>query len=85
MSVSLLLGWSMHVRQYLLLIQKLLVLHQIAEQMGRTLQKTSISLQIKERLDFSCAIFDADGNLVANAVSSFFLPFLPSSIYFRPR
>ncbi|KAI1336859.1 Hydantoinase B/oxoprolinase-domain-containing protein [Xylariaceae sp. FL0016] len=39
----------------------------IAEQMGRTLQKTSISLDIKERLDFSCAIFSPDGELVANA------------------
>ncbi|CAJ2501147.1 Uu.00g040000.m01.CDS01 [Anthostomella pinea] len=39
----------------------------IAEQMGRTLQKTSISLNIKERLDFSCAIFSPDGELVANA------------------
>jgi len=39
----------------------------IAEQMGRTLQKTAISTNIKERLDFSCAIFDATGDLVANA------------------
>lgn len=39
----------------------------IAEQMGRTLQKTAISTNIKERLDFSCAIFDKDGDLVANA------------------
>jgi 5-oxoprolinase (ATP-hydrolysing) len=39
----------------------------IAEQMGYALQRTSISTNIKERLDFSCAIFDADGNLVANA------------------
>lgn len=39
----------------------------IAEQMGQTLQKTSISTNIKERLDFSCAIFDPDGGLVANA------------------
>ena len=36
----------------------------IAEQMGRTLQKTSLSLNIKERLDFSCAIFSPDGELV---------------------
>ena len=35
--------------------------------MGRTLQRTSISTNIKERLDFSCAIFGPDGNLVANA------------------
>ncbi|OKL59785.1 hypothetical protein UA08_04737 [Talaromyces atroroseus] len=39
----------------------------IAEQMGRTLQKTSVSTNIKERLDFSCAIFSGDGQLVANA------------------
>ncbi|KAL4787202.1 Hydantoinase B/oxoprolinase-domain-containing protein [Aspergillus varians] len=39
----------------------------IAEQMGRVLQKTSVSTNIKERLDFSCAIFSADGGLVANA------------------
>ncbi|CAG8827948.1 14006_t:CDS:1, partial [Dentiscutata erythropus] len=39
----------------------------IAEQMGNTLQKTAISTNIKERLDFSCALFGADGGLVANA------------------
>lgn len=39
----------------------------IAEQMGRTLQRTSISVNIKERLDFSCALFDPKGGLVANA------------------
>ena len=39
----------------------------IAEQMGRALQRTSISTNIKERLDFSCAIFGPDGGLVANA------------------
>jgi 5-oxoprolinase (ATP-hydrolysing) len=39
----------------------------IAEQMGRTLQMTSVSVSIKERLDFSCAIFGPDGGLVANA------------------
>ncbi|KAK0720641.1 5-oxoprolinase [Lasiosphaeris hirsuta] len=39
----------------------------IAEQMGRSLQKTSVSTNVKERLDFSCAIFDAAGGLVANA------------------
>lgn len=39
----------------------------IAEQMGRALQKTSVSTNVKERLDFSCAIFDANGGLVANA------------------
>ncbi|KAJ3359214.1 hypothetical protein HDU91_004983 [Kappamyces sp. JEL0680] len=36
----------------------------IAEQMGRTMQKTSISTNIKERLDFSCALFGPDGGLV---------------------
>ncbi|PHH64139.1 hypothetical protein CDD81_5014 [Ophiocordyceps australis] len=39
----------------------------IAEQMGRALQKTSVSTNVKERLDFSCAIFDSTGALVANA------------------
>ncbi len=39
----------------------------IAEQMGVTLANTSYSVNIKERLDFSCAIFDARGNLIANA------------------
>ncbi|TAG47582.1 MAG: 5-oxoprolinase [Betaproteobacteria bacterium] len=39
----------------------------IAEQMGVTLANTSYSVNIKERLDFSCAIFDPDANLVANA------------------
>jgi len=39
----------------------------IAEQMGATLANTAYSVNIKERLDFSCAIFDRDGNLVANA------------------
>lgn len=39
----------------------------VAEQMGQTMQKTSISVNIKERLDFSCAVFSADGGLVANA------------------
>ncbi|MCK4378637.1 MAG: hydantoinase B/oxoprolinase family protein, partial [Deltaproteobacteria bacterium] len=39
----------------------------IAEQMGRTLQKTAISTNIKERLDFSCALFGPGGELVANA------------------
>lgn len=39
----------------------------IAEQMGVTLQNTSYSVNIKERLDFSCAIFDQHGQLVANA------------------
>jgi len=39
----------------------------IAEQMGYRLQNTAHSVNIKERLDFSCAIFDAQGELVANA------------------
>ncbi len=39
----------------------------IAEQMGFTLQNTSYSVNIKERLDFSCAVFDQHGQLVANA------------------
>ena len=39
----------------------------IAEQMGVTLQNTAYSVNIKERLDFSCAVFDASGTLVANA------------------
>ncbi len=39
----------------------------IAEQMGVILQNTAYSVNIKERLDFSCAVFDSVGNLVANA------------------
>ena len=39
----------------------------IAEQMGSTLENTSHSVNIKERLDFSCAVFDRDGHLIANA------------------
>jgi len=39
----------------------------IAEQMGRTLQRCSVSVNVKERLDFSCALFGPDGGLVANA------------------
>jgi 5-oxoprolinase (ATP-hydrolysing) len=39
----------------------------IAEQMGATLEKTAYSVNIKERLDFSCALFNANGELVANA------------------
>jgi 5-oxoprolinase (ATP-hydrolysing) len=38
----------------------------IAEQMGLQLQNTAYSVNIKERLDFSCALFDAEGNLIAN-------------------
>jgi 5-oxoprolinase (ATP-hydrolysing) len=39
----------------------------IAEQMGVALQNTAYSVNIKERLDFSCALFDAEGSLIANA------------------
>ncbi|HSH20959.1 MAG TPA: hydantoinase/oxoprolinase family protein, partial [Draconibacterium sp.] len=39
----------------------------IAENMGALLQRTSLSVNIKERLDFSCALLDAEGRLVANA------------------
>ena len=39
----------------------------IAEQMGLRLESTAQSVNIKERLDFSCALFDPDGNLIANA------------------
>ncbi|MGH7043198.1 MAG: hydantoinase B/oxoprolinase family protein, partial [Acetobacteraceae bacterium] len=39
----------------------------VAEQTGAVLQNTAMSVNIKERLDFSCAVFDAEGRLVANA------------------
>jgi len=39
----------------------------IAEQMGVTLQRTALSVNVKERLDFSCAVFTPEGELVANA------------------
>ncbi len=39
----------------------------VAEQMGVRLQSTAHSVNIKERLDFSCAVFDAEGGLIANA------------------
>jgi 5-oxoprolinase (ATP-hydrolysing) len=39
----------------------------IAEQMGAVLENTAASVTIKERLDFSCAVFDRDGDLIANA------------------
>jgi len=39
----------------------------IAEQMGTTLRRTALSTNVKERLDFSCAVFTPDGNLVVNA------------------
>jgi 5-oxoprolinase (ATP-hydrolysing) len=48
----------------------------IAEQMGRALQKTSVSTNVKERLDYSCALFDADGGLVANGKSPIGCPVL---------
>ncbi|CAH0044703.1 unnamed protein product [Clonostachys solani] len=46
----------------------------VADQMGHTMMKTSISVNIKERLDYSCAVFSADGGLVANA------PHIPSHL-----
>src|SRR5690625_4044289 len=39
----------------------------VAEQMGATLGNTAFSVNIKERLDYSCAIFDQEGHLIANA------------------
>ncbi|MCY4030623.1 MAG: hydantoinase B/oxoprolinase family protein [Hyphomicrobiales bacterium] len=39
----------------------------IAEQMGIALEKTAVSVNIRERLDFSCALFDGEGRLIANA------------------
>ncbi len=39
----------------------------IAGRMGTVLQRTALSTNVKERLDFSCALFDAQGNLIANA------------------
>ena len=39
----------------------------VAEQMGSLLQRTALSVNIKERLDFSCALLDRDGRLVVNA------------------
>jgi len=39
----------------------------IAEQMGRALRRTAMSVNIRERLDFSCAVFDRNGDLIANA------------------
>ncbi|NVJ97855.1 MAG: hydantoinase B/oxoprolinase family protein [Alphaproteobacteria bacterium] len=39
----------------------------VAEEMGGVLAKTAHSVNVKERLDFSCAVFDAEGNLIANA------------------
>ena len=40
----------------------------VAEQMGVVLENTAVSVNIKERLDFSCAIFDPTGELIANAL-----------------
>ena len=51
----------------------------IAEQMGRALQKTSVSTNVKERLDYSCALFDSDGGLVANGMPPPFLNLFSSS------
>lgn len=45
----------------------------IAEQMGRALQKTSVSTNVKERLDYSCALFDSTGGLVANGITPIIL------------
>jgi 5-oxoprolinase (ATP-hydrolysing) len=39
----------------------------LAEEMGAALQRSAASVNIRERLDFSCALFDRDGNLIANA------------------
>jgi hypothetical protein len=46
----------------------------VAEAMGRSLQQTSVSTNIKERLDYSCALFGPDGDLVANAPFMFVDP-----------
>lgn len=51
----------------------------IAEQMGRALQKTSVSTNVKERLDYSCALFDSNGGLVANGKWNFHLLFCTHS------
>ncbi len=39
----------------------------IADSMGETLRRTAVSVNIRQRLDFSCAVFDAQGQLIANA------------------
>ena len=39
----------------------------IVEEMGQLLQRTAVSTNVKERLDYSCALLDADGKLVTNA------------------
>lgn len=51
----------------------------IAEQMGRALQKTSVSTNVKERLDYSCALFDSTGGLVANGMAPRVRPSLSHS------
>ena len=43
------------------------ILTSVAEEMGVTLQRTAFSPNIKERLDFSCAVFDSHGGMVAQA------------------
>lgn len=53
----------------------------IAEQMGKVLQRTSISVNIKERLDFSCALFGPDGSLVWLCFCPFPLP--ATNVMFR--
>uniref|UniRef100_A0A7R9U1M2 5-oxoprolinase n=2 Tax=Pinguiococcus pyrenoidosus TaxID=172671 RepID=A0A7R9U1M2_9STRA len=58
----------------------------IAEQMGKVLQRTSISVNIKERLDFSCAVFDKTGGLVANAPHlPVHLGAMPSAVRFQAK
>lgn len=52
----------------------------VADQMSRMFQKTSVSTNIKERLDFSCAVFSPDGKLVANAPN---VPVHLGSKYFK--
>ena len=51
----------------------------IAEQMGVVLENTAASVNIKERLDFSCAVFDPEGDLIANA------PHMPVHLGFDER
>ena len=48
----------------------------VAEAMGRSLQQTAISTNIKERLDFSCALFAPDGDLVASMISTAVIPLI---------
>ena len=58
--------WRLHADPVLLEIFNNLF-RAIAEEMGVTLQNTSASVNIKERLDFSCALFNQQGELIANA------------------